>query len=222
MGKSFLSSSKYIIAWLCSNFKLSDFLMEKPTEWIWDAVKIFGQKSKKYNLWMDVRRWAMLWKMYKWASSWDYGTYHIGDQQMLRRTCASTQSRQSLRCSYTWSIEADEGSDQKLDIYPTGWLRMHVWRMSELAQMYLRNEPWYKKHDLGGLQPGKTQTSLPSLRSCSEQSHEKRDLSVVQYEILQMSQSTTKPTKWVCTQRRLRSAWASAQSDQSLPCALNG
>ena len=26
----------------------------------------------------------------------------------------------------------------------------------------------------------------------------------------------TKPTKWVCAQRRLRSAWASAQSDQSL------
>ena len=25
----------------------------------------------------------------------------------------------------------------------------------------------------------------------------------------------TKPTKWVCSQRRLRSAWASAQSDQS-------
>ena len=32
----------------------------------------------------------------------------------------------------------------------------------------------------------------------------------------------TKPTKWLCAQRRLRSAWASAQSDQSLPCALNG
>ena len=28
-----------------------------------------------------------------------------------------------------------------------------------------------------------------------------------------------KPTKWVCAQRRLRSAWASAQSDQSLRCA---
>ena len=28
----------------------------------------------------------------------------------------------------------------------------------------------------------------------------------------------TKPTKWLCTQRRLRSAWASAQSDQSLCC----
>ena len=28
----------------------------------------------------------------------------------------------------------------------------------------------------------------------------------------------TKPTKWVCAQRRLRSAWASAQSDHSLRC----
>ena len=28
----------------------------------------------------------------------------------------------------------------------------------------------------------------------------------------------TKPTKWVCAQRILRSAWASAQSDQSLRC----
>ena len=29
----------------------------------------------------------------------------------------------------------------------------------------------------------------------------------------------TKPTKWVCAQRRLGSAWASAQSDQSSLCA---
>ena len=32
----------------------------------------------------------------------------------------------------------------------------------------------------------------------------------------------TKQTKWLCAQRRLRSAWASAQSDQSLRCALSG
>ena len=37
-----------------------------------------------------------------------------------------------------------------------------------------------------------------------------------------MSRDMTKPTKWVCAQRRLRSAWASAQSDQSLRCAFNG
>ena len=34
-----------------------------------------------------------------------------------------------------------------------------------------------------------------------------------------MSYDTTKPTKWMCAQRRLRSAWASTQSDQSSLCA---
>ena len=33
-----------------------------------------------------------------------------------------------------------------------------------------------------------------------------------------MSHDMTKPTKWLCAQQRLRSAWASAQSDQSLRC----
>ena len=37
-----------------------------------------------------------------------------------------------------------------------------------------------------------------------------------------LSRDMTKPTKWVWVQRRLRSAWASPQSDQSLRCALNG
>ena len=51
-----------------------------------------------------------------WASSWDYGTYHIGDQWRLRWACASAQSRQSLRCSHTWSMEVNKGSNQKSDI----------------------------------------------------------------------------------------------------------
>ena len=37
-----------------------------------------------------------------------------------------------------------------------------------------------------------------------------------------LSRDMTKPTKWVCAQRGLRSAWTSAQSDQSLRCALSG
>ena len=37
-----------------------------------------------------------------------------------------------------------------------------------------------------------------------------------------MSHLMTKPTKWHCAQRRLRSAWAFAQSYQSLCYALNG
>ena len=36
-----------------------------------------------------------------------------------------------------------------------------------------------------------------------------------------LSHDMTKRTKWVCIQRRLRSEWAPAQSDQSLRCALS-
>ena len=59
-----------------------------------------------------------------------YGTYHKGDQRRLRRACAYAQSRHSLRCSHIWSMEVDEGSNQKSDIYPTGWLPMRFWKMS--------------------------------------------------------------------------------------------
>ena len=36
--------------------------------------------------------------------------------------------------------------------------------------------------------------------------------------INEMSYDMTKPTMWLCAPRRLRSAWASTQSDQSLRC----
>ena len=39
--------------------------------------------------------------VYIWASSWDYGTYHIGNPRRFRQACASAQSHQSLRCSHT-------------------------------------------------------------------------------------------------------------------------
>ena len=65
-----------------------------------------------------------------WASSWDYGTYHIGDQRRLRRDCASAQSLQSLHCSPTWSMAVTKGPTKNQTSSPTGWLRMRVWRMS--------------------------------------------------------------------------------------------
>ena len=54
--------------------------------------------------------------------------------ELLRRACASAQSRQSLRCSHTWSMKVDEGSDQKSEFSSTGWLRKRVWRMSLRGQ----------------------------------------------------------------------------------------
>ena len=74
---------------------------------------------------------ADLLKVIIWASSWDYGTSHIGNQRRLRRACASEQSCQSLCCSHTWSMEVDKGSDKKNHTSSSsGWLRMRVWRTS--------------------------------------------------------------------------------------------
>ena len=75
-------------------------------------------------------------KKHNWASTWDFGTYHIGDQWRLRRACASTdstQSRQSLHCSHTWSMEVDEGSDQKSDIWPH-WMTAHARLKNEFTE----------------------------------------------------------------------------------------
>ena len=37
------------------------------------------------------------------------------EQRGLRQACASAQSRHSLHCWHTWSMEVDEGPDQKSD-----------------------------------------------------------------------------------------------------------
>ena len=65
-----------------------------------------------------------------WASSWDYGTYHKGNQQRLRRACASAQSRQSHPCSHTLSMEV---ADQKSDIKPH-WMAAHVHWKNEFTE----------------------------------------------------------------------------------------
>ena len=69
----------------------------------------------------------------KWASSWGYGSYRIGEQRRLRRDCAFAQSRQSLRCSHTWSMEVDERSDQKSDIKPQ-WMAVHTRLKNECTE----------------------------------------------------------------------------------------
>ena len=68
-----------------------------------------------------------------WASSWDCGTYHIGDLRRLRRACAPAQSRQSLRCLHIWSVEVNEGSDQKSDI-KSHWIAAHARLKNEFTE----------------------------------------------------------------------------------------
>ena len=88
-----------------------------------------------------------------------------------------------------------------------------VWSVPSLCAQWVAKDPMLlhadsEDYDQTGRMP-RSESSLGSqdillVLSCSR--------SVIQY----MSHDMTKPAKWLCAQRRLRSAWASAQSDQSL------
>ena len=56
--------------------------------------------------------------------------YCIGDQWRLRRACAFAQSRQSLRCLHTWTMEVKKGQTKNQTSSLTGWLLMRIWRMN--------------------------------------------------------------------------------------------
>ena len=153
-----------------------------------------------------------------WASSWDYGTYHIGDQQRFRRAWASAQSHQSLRCSHTLY-----GSRWKVQLrirHLAHWMAAHAPLKNEFTEdemcHNLMRWPIFR-------------------RSC--QWRESADISITRTWICQWSHIIHQVIdnfliflfslllwnfKWaaawqnqqngMCAQRRLRSAWASAQS----------
>ena len=55
---------------------------------------------------------------YRWAASSEFGTYRLCEQRRFRRACASTQSRQNLRCSLIQAVSQEEPSDRKPDPRP--------------------------------------------------------------------------------------------------------
>ena len=65
--------------------------------------------------------------------------------------------------------------------------------------------------------PSTTVWNASYLEKCTSQIVSLLILPFVQI-IKNKGRDMTKPTKWLCAQRRLRSAWASAQSDQRLRC----
>ena len=82
----------------------------------WIIIFVAGETKQTSLIMWWVYLGLLFASIMNWASSWDYGTYHIGDQGMLSRSCAVSPSRQSLRCSHKLSMEVDEGSDQQSDI----------------------------------------------------------------------------------------------------------
>ena len=161
-----------------------------------------------------------------WAASSEFGTYRLCEQRRFRRACASAQSRQNLRCLFIQAVSQEEPSDRKPDPWPL-WMAGHaqlkfvmtecsktqirltgltwfiplfrcyrykVVKEARVCDQYRRHYESLKYHQTLGL---KTFTGTPMLHNWA---------------------ATWQNQKRVCAQRRIRSAWASTQSDQSLRC----
>ena len=59
------------------------------------------------------------------TASSEFGTYRLCEQRRFRRTCASVQSRQNLRCSLIQAMSQEEPSDRKPDPWPL-WMAGHA------------------------------------------------------------------------------------------------
>ena len=75
-----------------------------------------------------------------WAASSEFGTNRLCEQRRFRRACASTQSRQYLRCLLIQAVSQEEPSDRKPDPWPL-WMAVHgQWKfvMMEWSKTQIR------------------------------------------------------------------------------------
>ena len=162
-------------------------------------------------------------KEYIWTGPWEYaGT---DDQRRLRRACASAQSRQSLRCSTKNQTSS-----------PTGWPCMRVWRTSlrrtkstissyRLDLCHDRCDPslsraicFLDKKKRTAPMSNQNQWWTRILATIKKNKESVPLLIAIAAPFLLWAASWRNQQNDMCAQRRLRSAWACAQSDQSLRC----
>ena len=75
-------------------------------DWKWKGLVNIPGGITHHSGTVSTLKWkCAIQSVIKWASSWNYGPYHIGNQRRLRWVCASAQSHQSLRYSHTWSMK---------------------------------------------------------------------------------------------------------------------
>ena len=83
-----------------------------------------------------------------WAASSEFGTYRLCEQRRFRRACASTQSRQNLRCLLIQAVSQEEPSNRKPDPWPL-WMAEHaqlkfVITECSKTQIRLTRHNWWK------------------------------------------------------------------------------
>ena len=94
-----------------------------------DSILISSEKAilwKQGNHpWYEYTRVAFNGNWHIWTASSEFGTYRLREQRRFRRVCASTQSRQNLRCSLIQAVNQEESSDRKPDPLPL-WMAGHA------------------------------------------------------------------------------------------------
>ena len=166
--------------------------------------------------------------MNKWAVSWQNQQNIRCAQRRLRSVWASAQSDQSLRCPHEETLGPHLPTE--CTAKTLRWAqRPFCWFSHELAQM--RCMDWQCVYSFDQFPATLIMYYTISLH-CNTKLYERTSihlqlaklpttpildcgtLIITKY----LSRDMTKPAKWLCAQRRLRSAWASAQADLSLRC----
>ena len=206
-------------------------------------MQLFGSivwlREKLYYL-VDL---ALLDKIMCWESEWKalrerwmFGNILNILREVLLEFCDLSQLMRLWYLSHRWTAKAlrslarafavrtyevwkeTKGLTKNQTSSSTGWLRMCVWRMS-LWRMKSAIISWDGSFNFSCL----ASQFWDHCKQCRPRS-DTEECSVSSRSTLfaQLSCDMIKPTKWVCAQRSLRSAWASTQSDQSLRCVLSG
>ena len=79
--------------------------------------------------------WTDIYVFDIWTASSEFGTYRLCEQRRFRRTCASAQSRQNLRCSLIQAVSQEEPSDRKPDPWPL-WMAGHAQLKSVMTECW--------------------------------------------------------------------------------------
>ena len=101
---------------------------------------------------------------------------------------------------------------------------LYKWKsIASLAQQWYIKKKYIQYHCMGCIMIFKQSKNSNWVMLCFETMAQTEQIVLaICFAATKLSHLMTKPTKWLCAQRKLRSAWAFAQSDQSLRCALNG
>ena len=138
-------SWKWICHWCIESFVSAKTNKKKKTNSKYHCLS-FTRMEQNFIFAKGVRPHIGIlepWKLmliHIWTASSEFGAYSLCEQRRFRRACASTQSRQNLRCSLIQAVSQEKPSDRKPDPWPF-WMAGHAqlkFVMTECSKTQIR------------------------------------------------------------------------------------